>query len=54
MFPVLGREIVEGEQCGAILDQAVRRFVVFGAVFSDEAVEGLFGGFSVFGLLDRV
>jgi hypothetical protein len=51
---VLGRDVVEGEQDGAILDQALRRLVVLGAVFGDEAIEGFFGGFPVLGLVDRV
>ena len=29
MFPVLGREVVEGEQCIVILDQALDPLVVF-------------------------
>ena len=54
MLPVFGRDVVESEQCCAILDQAVRRLVVLGAVFGDEAVEGFFGGFPIFGLVDGV
>jgi hypothetical protein len=40
MFPVLGREVVEGEQCIAILDQAPNCLVVFDAPGLDEGVEG--------------
>jgi len=40
MLPVLGREVVEGEQRVAILDQALDRFVVFNAPGLDEGVEG--------------
>ena len=38
-LPVLGREVVEGEQGVAILDQALDRFVVFDAPGLDEGVE---------------
>src|SRR5258705_8094381 len=38
-FPVLGREVVEGEQRVAILDQALDRLVVFDGPSSDEGVE---------------
>ena len=37
---MLGREIVEGEQRVAILDQAFDRLVVFDALGLDEGVEG--------------
>src|SRR5215813_9695571 len=40
MPPVLGREVVEGEQRVAILDQALDRLVVFDAPGLDEGVEG--------------
>jgi hypothetical protein len=40
MLPVLGREVVEGEQRVAILDQALDRLVVFDASGLDEGVEG--------------
>src|SRR5262245_33902931 len=40
MLPVLGREIVEGEQRVAILDQALDCLVVFDAPALDEGVEG--------------
>src|SRR5262245_15645662 len=39
MFPVLGREVVEGEQGIAIFDQALDRLVVFYAPDFDEGVE---------------
>jgi hypothetical protein len=39
MFPVLGREVVEGEQRLAILDQALDRLVVFDGPSFDEGVE---------------
>src|ERR1700704_6129473 len=39
MLPVLGREVVEGEQRVAILDQALDRLVVFDAPGLDEGVE---------------
>src|SRR5215471_7650675 len=39
MLPVLGREIVEGEQRRAILDQALDRLVVFDAPGLDEGIE---------------
>src|SRR5258708_22150564 len=39
MFPGLGREVVEGEQRVAILDQALDRLVVFDGPSSDEGVE---------------
>ena len=39
MFPVLGGEVVEGEQCFAVLDQALDRLVVFGAPDFDEDIE---------------
>src|SRR5262245_16019666 len=39
MFPVLGREVVEGEQRLAVLDQALDRLVVFGAPGLDQGVE---------------
>lgn len=37
MLPVLGREVVEGEQRIAILDQALDRLVVFDAPVSTKA-----------------
>ena len=40
MLPVLGREVVEGEQRVAILDQALDRLVVFDAPGFDEDIEG--------------
>src|SRR6266540_419063 len=40
MLPVLGREVVEGEQRVAILDQALDRLVIFDAPGLDEGVEG--------------
>jgi hypothetical protein len=40
MLPVLGREVVEGEQRIAIPDQASDRLVVFDAPGLDERVEG--------------
>src|SRR5262245_58349561 len=40
MLPVLGREVVEGEQHVAILDQALGRLVIFDAPGLDEGVEG--------------
>src|SRR5258706_6056937 len=40
MLPVLGREVVEGEQRVAILDQTLDRLVVFDAPGLDEGVEG--------------
>ena len=39
MLPVLGREVVEGEQRVAILDQALDRLVVFDAPGFDEGIE---------------
>jgi hypothetical protein len=39
MLPVLGREVVEGEQRVAILDQALGRLVVFDAPGFDEGIE---------------
>jgi len=38
VLPVLGREVVEGEQRVAILDQALDRLVVFDAPGLDEGV----------------
>ena len=43
VLPVLGREVVEGEQHVAILGQAGHRFVVLGAIGLEEEVEGLLG-----------
>jgi hypothetical protein len=40
MLPVLGREVVEGEQRVAVLAQALDRLVVFATVALDEGVEG--------------
>jgi hypothetical protein len=40
MLPVLGRELVEGQQGVAILDQALDCLVVFDASGFDEGVEG--------------
>src|SRR6516225_3096433 len=39
MLPMLGREIVEGQQCIAIFDQALDRLVVFDAPGLDEDIE---------------
>src|SRR5262245_8803071 len=39
MLPMLGREVVEGEQRIAILDQALDRLLVFGAPGLDQGVE---------------
>jgi hypothetical protein len=39
MLPVLGGEVVERQQCVAILDQAVDRLVVLDAPAFDEGVE---------------
>ena len=39
MFPVFSREVVEGEQRGAILDEALDRLVVFDAPGLDEGIE---------------
>ncbi len=41
MLPVLGWEIVEREQPLAILDQASRGLVVFGAVSGDKEIESI-------------
>src|SRR5256885_1138216 len=41
MFPVLSREVVEGKQRVAILDQALDSLVVFDAPSFDEGVEEL-------------
>ena len=43
VLPVLGREVVEGEQHVAVLGQAGHRFVVLGAIGLEEEVEGLLG-----------
>jgi hypothetical protein len=40
VLPVLGREVVEGEQRVAILDRSLDRLVVFDAPGLDEGVEG--------------
>lgn len=40
VFPMLGGEVVEGEQVGAVLAQAFHRPVIFHAVSLDEEVEG--------------
>jgi hypothetical protein len=40
MLPMLGREVVEGEQRVAILGQALDRLVVFEAPGFEEGVEG--------------
>ncbi len=41
VLPVLGREVVEGEQHVAVLGQAGHRLVVLGAIGIEEEVEGL-------------
>ena len=43
VLPVLGREVVDGEQHVAVLGQAGHRFVVLGARGLEEEVEGLLG-----------
>ena len=43
MVPVLGREVVEGQQCAAILDQAGHRLGVFGAILFSERRDCRFG-----------
>ena len=43
VLPVLGGEVVEGEQRVAILVQAICGFVVFQLVAFDEGVEGRLG-----------
>ena len=40
MLPVLGGEVVESQQCVAILGQTLDRLVVFDAPAFDEGVEG--------------
>src|SRR5216683_7745680 len=49
MFPVLGREVVEGKQRVPILAQAVGRLFVFQHVALDEGVERQFGSNLGFG-----
>ena len=39
MLPVLGREVVEGEQRFAILAQAIDRLLVLDAIGFDEPIE---------------
>ena len=41
--PLLGREVVEGEQAVAVLDQAVHRLGVLGLENGDEVIEGIGG-----------
>ena len=43
VLPVLGREVIEGEQHLPVLRQAGRGLVVLGPVLGDEAVEGRLG-----------
>ena len=38
VFPVLGREVVESQQCVSILSEAVGRLLIFGRVALDEGV----------------
>ena len=44
---MLGRKVVGGQQCVAILDQAFDRPAVLGAIFLGEYVDCHFGGRSV-------
>ena len=43
VLPVLGREVVEGEQISAVLGQAFDGTVIFHAVSLDEEIEGGIG-----------
>ncbi len=43
VLPVLGRDIVEGEQAITVLDQAVCRFIVLGAISLDEEAKRRLG-----------
>src|SRR5674476_997407 len=43
VIPMLGREVEEGQQCFAILGQAVDRLVVFGLVFLGEDIDCYLG-----------
>ena len=51
MFPVLGREVVKGEQHLAIFGQAGNRLVVLRAVLAREAIEGGLGLGAAFRLI---
>lgn len=53
MIPVLGREVVEGQQRVAILGQAFDRAAVLGAVFLGEGIDRRFGGRAVRRPVDR-
>jgi len=54
VLEVRGREVVEGQQRGAILDQAIDRLGVFVLVVGHEAIEGLVRGRPTVGLPDLV
>lgn len=43
MLPVLGREVEEGEQGFAVLDEAVDRLLIFGREFRDEGFDASLG-----------
>ena len=49
---MLCRDVIEGEQGIAILDQAVARLLVLRSILGNEAIEGLVGANSVFGVVD--
>jgi hypothetical protein len=54
MFPLLGGEVLRGQERRSILRQARRRLVVLRAVFVDEAVEGGLRLDAVWGFVDGV
>jgi len=53
-LPMLGREVVEGEQLFSVLDQAFGGFGVFRLEGVDEQIEGGMGVLTRFGLPDVV
>jgi hypothetical protein len=52
VFPMFGGEVVEGEQRRPVLQQAVGGLVMLRPILVDEGVEGRFGDFPAFGLVD--
>ena len=52
MLPMLGMDVVKGQQRLAILGQAGARLLVFRPVLGKEAIKGLLGAGTALGMID--